>query len=72
MIHFLSTGVKSFNAKHGCQKCTTIGVRCPIYRRVYYPILDAEPRTDESFRKHEDKEHHNEKSLFEILKIDMI
>lgn len=72
ITHFLLIGVVSFNAKHGCQKCTTIGVHCSTYNRVSFPNCDAARRTDDSFRKRIDKDHHKERSLLENLKIDMI
>lgn len=37
-----------------------------------FPNLDAERRTDESFRRRADKEHHRENSLLEKLNINMI
>lgn len=37
-----------------------------------FPNLNAERRTDDSFRKRADPDHHKENTLFENLKIDMI
>lgn len=65
-------GTVNFNAKHGCQKCTTIGVYCSKFRRVSFPKLDATRRSDNSFRERADEDHHKEKSPFENLKIDMV
>lgn len=72
MQFLFSIGVVNFNAKHGCQKCNTVGEYSHEYNRVSFPNLDATRRTDDSFRKREDKDHHKEKSIFENLKIDMV
>lgn len=66
------TGTANFNAKHGCQKCTTIGIYSHTYKRVYFPNINAPRRTNRSFRTRLDKDHHKEKSPLEKLNIDMI
>lgn len=72
LIKITPTGVVNFNAKHGCQKCTTIGVYCSRFHRISFPNLDAKRRSNESFRAREDRDHHKEDSLLEKLPIDMI
>lgn len=72
IFKFFLEGVSYFNSRHGCQKCTTVGEYSTQFRRMSYPNINAERRTNESFRIRSDKEHHKETSLFEKLNIDMI
>lgn len=65
-------GVVSFNHRHGCQKCKVIGDNCNRFRVMSFPDLDAERRTDASFRSRSDANHHKQSSLLERLDIDMI
>lgn len=68
--HFI--GVVNFNARHSCQKCTTIGEYSREFKRMSFPNLNAERRNNDSFRQRKHSEHHKEKSPFENLKIDMV
>lgn len=65
-------GVINFNGKHGCQKCTAIGVYSHQFKRMAFPNINAERRSDDSFRKRLDKDHHKKRTPFESLTIDMI
>ncbi|KAG4076430.1 hypothetical protein HA402_005873 [Bradysia odoriphaga] len=47
----------------GCGRCETEGIHCN--KRVCFPELNAKLRTDESFRRREQPEHHHNTSLLE-------
>lgn len=68
IINFL--GTVYHNHKHGCQKCTIDGIY--INRRMTFPFTDCQLRTDRSFRKRREPEHHRNNSIIEDLPIDMI
>lgn len=65
-------GVVGFMARHGCQKCTVVGQYSRKYKRMSFPAIDANRRTDHSFRLRHDALHHKESSPLEKLNIDMI
>lgn len=65
-------GTVNFNAKHGCQKCLTIGKYDKTARTMSFPIINADRRTDQMFRQRTDPHHHKENSLLEQLPINMI
>ncbi|XP_035916507.1 uncharacterized protein LOC118514081 [Anopheles stephensi] len=53
----------SFNAKHGCLKCTCVGTSIevgPDSRKMIFDSINAEPRTDAGFRQRLDPLHHKE------------
>lgn len=68
----ITIGTVYFNACHGCQKCTVIGKRSEISRTVTFPKIDALPRTNESFRRQEDPDHHKITTPLTLLDIDMV
>lgn len=61
----------NFNHKRGCQKCTCIGKYSKDFRRMSFPSA-ASRRTDDSFRRSMDLEHHKTTSVIENLNIDMV
>lgn len=67
----LFTGTMNFNAYHGCLKCVTIGEYYDTHR-MSFPRTDCPLRTDESFRRRADEDHHNGTSPLEALPIDMV
>lgn len=71
-FYFSIIGVINFNGKHGCQKCNVLGEYNKTFRRMTFPNIDSERRTDASFRARHIKQHHKEVSPFEKLNIDMI
>lgn len=60
-------GIKYFNHKSGCQKCSTIGVWSSVSHTTCFPEFNAPGRTDFSFRNRLDPDHHKEKSVLEDL-----
>lgn len=64
---FFDIGTVYFNSKHGCQKCTTIGIYYPHAKRVAFPDFNMPERTDADFRNQKDPLHHKEKSPLENL-----
>ncbi|XP_035905628.1 uncharacterized protein LOC118509297 [Anopheles stephensi] len=66
--------VMGFSGKHGCTKCTTVGVHVQPEGKVIFNPSPAPPRTDTSFRAREDKEHHKtiHTPLEDIEGLDMI
>lgn len=69
---YIFEGVINFNGRHGCQKCVAVGEYDLNFRRMSFPNICAERRTNESFRNRSDKDHHKETSPFERLRIDMV
>jgi hypothetical protein len=63
-------GIIQFNGKYGCDRCVQKGTYSD--GRMLFLHSDAELRTDESFRKQENKKHHKNYSPFCDLPIDMI
>lgn len=59
----------SFNGYFGCGKCTQEG---EFNRRLFYPEIEFNQRTDSSFRNRLDDIHHKGDSILEELKIDMV
>lgn len=57
--------IKSHNAYHGCQQCTTEGVY--NLNRMTFPDVDADLRTDEDFILMVDQEHHHDMDNPSIL-----
>lgn len=68
----IRTGIKHHNAEHGCQKCKTVGEFSREGRKMSFPRINAERRTDHSFRHRENPEHHREVSILEEIPLDMI
>lgn len=69
MIKFV--GIAAFNSYYGCQKCCVRGKM--LNRTMSFPQTDAQKRTNDSFRKRLQKEHHQEfRSVIEALDIDMV
>lgn len=66
------SGVAYFNAKNGCQKCTTLGEYNHISGTTVFPRTDCEKRTDENFRNRMYGTHHKKDSPLLSLHIDMI
>lgn len=62
-------GSKLFNGYHGCGNCCQEG---DYIGRVIFLENNASLRTDETYRKRLDAEHHNYDSVIEELPIDMI
>ena len=62
--------------KCSCLKCVTEGETFKLNRcikgRVTFPELDAQLRTDQSFREHQQPRHHKGRTILENLNIDMI
>ena len=56
-----------FNAYYGCDQCETKGKYSKSARRMSFPNIDATPRTDESFAKKTNRQHHKLTSLFTML-----
>lgn len=69
---FFLSGTVNFNHKHGCLRCTTVGIFDKKERHISFPNIDAPLRSDESFRMRIDEDHHKYKSPLEELKIDMV
>lgn len=61
---------KLYSGYHGCDKCAQEGEW--FGRMTYQEIEDLELRTDESFRRQEDREHHNGVSVFCNATVDMV
>uniref|UniRef100_A0A182NVM9 Uncharacterized protein n=1 Tax=Anopheles dirus TaxID=7168 RepID=A0A182NVM9_9DIPT len=51
-------GTTGFNGKHGCTKCTCVGVYLHEEHKVVFESINAAPRTDADFRNRTCKEHH--------------
>ncbi|CAH0555095.1 unnamed protein product, partial [Brassicogethes aeneus] len=65
-------GTVGFNAKHGCIKCTVTGEYDKDGRHMSFSKVDCPLRTDESFRRALDEDHHKEESPLIKLPIDMV
>lgn len=67
-------GTKSYNARHGCQRCTVVGKHSGLAGCVIFPqIQAAELRTDAIFRARGYPEHQNKyTSLCDLPNLDMI
>lgn len=65
-------GTVSFNAYHGCLKCTVIGEYDKKGRHMSFPEINCAKRTDESFRAQSDPDHHKETSPLINLPIDLV
>lgn len=62
----LFIGAAAFNSYFGCQKCTVRGEMS--HRTMSFPRTNASKRTNDSFRKRLNKEHHHEyRTLIELL-----
>lgn len=59
------TGTKGHNAYHGCGKCTQEGKF--VLNRVTYPETKAPLRSDQSFSRKIDENHHKRKSILEKI-----
>lgn len=71
-MHNTILGCKHHNAKEGCQKCTKIGQYSKEKKRMSFPHVGEEKRTDISFRRRLHPNHHREYSIIEELPIDMV
>jgi len=63
-------GIKNHTGYYGCGKCTTKGSY--VENRVIFKDVNAPKRTDESFRNHEQSEHHNTRSALEDLDVGLV
>ena len=62
--------IKQYSGYYGCDKCCQEG---RYFGRMTYPeITNIELRTDESFRRRDQEEHHKGISPFEELTLDMV
>ncbi|XP_058128660.1 uncharacterized protein LOC131292916 [Anopheles ziemanni] len=66
--------VMSFSAKHGCTKCSTLGIHVQPENKVIFEGVGAAPRTDVGFRAREDRAHHKviRTPLEDVANLDMI
>jgi hypothetical protein len=65
-----ASAIDPFNGKYGCGKCTTVGT---FIHNTCFPELNAEERTDDSFRNRQQIKHHKpERSILELLPINMV
>lgn len=71
-FNVICLGIVNFNHANGCQKCVVCGEFDKTSRRMSFPVIDAERRTNHTFRSRSQIQHHKEYSLFEDLPIDMI
>lgn len=62
---------KSYTGYYGCGRCCQKGVHTSTHG-VTFPQIDAEKRTDASFRAQTQPEHHHSVSPFAELDIDMV
>ena len=58
-----------FNSYFGCERCTQKGT---WLKRITYLELDSTPRTDVSFSRNDDRNHHTGKSPLKILDIGLV
>ena len=61
---------KAHNGKGGCERCTQRGSR--RNKTWTYQDINADKRTDESFRNMQHSDHHRGRSPFTHLKLDMV
>lgn len=72
-IYCLFIDIVNFNHKYGCQQCLVEGEYNRTSRRMSFPMIEAQQRTDDMFRNRDQAAHHKEaKSLMEELPFDMI
>lgn len=69
---FCVIGTVNFNHTFGCQKCKVKGKKSPEANRMYFSQIGCASRTDDEFRRREQRIHHKEFSYMENLQIDMI
>lgn len=62
-------GIKSHAAYFGCPRCCQEG---EYLGRITFPELNAQKRSNDSFRERRDENHHNKDSILEELNINMI
>lgn len=62
----------NFNAAHGCMKCQVVGKYSHISKTMIFTNINAEPRTNESFRNKADPAHHKGETPLSDLPIDMV
>uniref|UniRef100_A0A182NVN3 Uncharacterized protein n=1 Tax=Anopheles dirus TaxID=7168 RepID=A0A182NVN3_9DIPT len=66
-------GVVSFNAAHGCIKCTYIGKKDSHSKRMFFEGVDSEKRIDSLFRSHAYGAHVKTKSpILDLIGCDII
>ncbi|XP_011704909.1 PREDICTED: uncharacterized protein LOC105460162, partial [Wasmannia auropunctata] len=65
-------GTVNYNHRQGCTKCIAEGQYFTEGHHMSFPRIDAELRTDVSFRNRLDEDHHKEISPLEELPIDLI
>lgn len=65
-------GTMSYNGRHGCQKCTTVGKHSYISKTTIFPSINEVPRTNENFRNGKYPLHHPHETPIVELPIDMI
>lgn len=63
-------GIKSHNAYSGCERCHVVGQY--VNNRMLFLDIDAQPRTDDSFKSMVDEEHHLQLSPLAQLPIGMV
>ena len=56
-----------FNSYYGCDQCETKGQYSKTGRRMTFPNIDATARTDKSFKRQTNEQHHKETSIFVML-----
>lgn len=64
------TGIKNHTGYFGCGKCTTKGTY--VENRVTFPEINADIRSDESFRNQSQPEHHNQQTILRNLPLDLV
>lgn len=62
----------NFNGSHGCTKCEVIGKYSHVSGTVVFTKMNANRRTDESFRNKTDPAHHRGETPLTDLPIDMV
>lgn len=62
-------GTVYFNHRHGCQKCSVVGIHFATSHCVCYAEFNSPLRTDESFRQRIDPRHHRENSPLEDIQL---
>lgn len=69
---FAYIGTVSFNATNGCIKCTVMGEYDKKGRHMTFPRIDCPRRTNDSFRKCADPDHHKHPTPLLKLPIDLV
>lgn len=72
LLNFVYTGTVNFNHYHGCSRGPTVGRWDKNGHFMSFPRVDVTRRTDVSFRRRMDKDHHKVKSPLEELPINMV